>query len=60
VRVMWQRGVDRGELRREVDGDIALDLIYGSVIFRLLTGHAPLNDKQAEAIVATAFRGLAN
>jgi AcrR family transcriptional regulator len=58
VRVMWQRGVDRGEIRREVDGDIALDLIYGSVIFRLLTGHAPLDEDQAEAIVATAFRGL--
>jgi AcrR family transcriptional regulator len=59
VRVMWRRGVERGEIRREVDGDIALDLIYGSVIFRLLTGHAPLNDVQAEAIVATVFRGLA-
>jgi AcrR family transcriptional regulator len=58
VRVMWQRGVDRGEIRADVDGDIALDLIYGPIIFRLLTQHALLNDKQAEAIVATAFCGL--
>jgi hypothetical protein len=50
--------VDRGEIRREVDGDIVLDLIYGPAIFRLLTGHAPLDDIQAEAIVATVFRGL--
>jgi AcrR family transcriptional regulator len=60
VRVMWQRGVDRGEIRREVDGDIVLDLIYGAVIFRLLTGHAALDDVQAKAIVATVFRGLRN
>jgi len=58
VRVMWQRGVDRGDIRSDVDGDIVLDLIYGAIIFRLLTGHAPLNDRQAEAIVMTAFRGL--
>lgn len=60
VRVMWKRGVERGEIRPDgdVDGDIALDLIYGPVIFRLLTGHAPLDEAQAEAIVATAFRGL--
>lgn len=60
VRVMWQRGVDRGDIRRDVDGDIVLDLIYGPIVFRLLTGHAPLNDTEAKAIVTTAFRGLQN
>ena len=60
VRVMWQRGVDRGDIRRDVDGDIAIDLIYGPIIFRLLTGHALLNDAQAKALVMTAFRGLQN
>jgi AcrR family transcriptional regulator len=59
VRVIWQRGVDRGEIRRDIDGDVALDLIYGPVIFRLLTGHSPLNEGQAKAIVAAAFCGLA-
>jgi hypothetical protein len=58
VRVMWKRGVARGEICRRIDADVAIDLIYGPVIFRLLTGHAPLNDAQAEAIVAAVFRGL--
>jgi AcrR family transcriptional regulator len=58
VRVMWRRGVDRGEIRGEIDGDVALDLIYGPMIFRLLTGHSPLNDAQAEAMVDAAFHGL--
>jgi AcrR family transcriptional regulator len=60
VRVMWQRGVDRGEIRSDVEYDIMIDLIYGAIIFRLLTGHAPLNDAQAESIVMTAFRGVQN
>jgi Tetracyclin repressor-like, C-terminal domain len=42
VRIMWQRGVERGEIRSE----IVQDLIYGPMVFRLLTGHAPLNDAQ--------------
>lgn len=58
VRVMWKRGVERGEIRSKIDGDIALDLIYGAAIFRLLTGHSPLNDKEAEAMVDAAFQGL--
>jgi hypothetical protein len=58
VRVMWQRGIAGGGIRSDVDGEIVLDLIYGPVVFRLLTGHGVLNDKQAEAIVATVFSGI--
>ena len=58
VRVMWKRGVERGEIRAGIDGDIVLDLIYGPAIFRLLTGQSPINDKEAEALVAAAFQGL--
>ncbi len=58
LRVMWQRGVARGELREEVDPEVFLDLIFSPMIYRLLAGHAPLDDVQAEALVATAFGGL--
>jgi len=58
ARVMWRRGVDRGEIRREIDGDIVLDLIYGPMIFRLLAGHGSLSERESEAIVRTAFGGL--
>ena len=58
VRIMWQRGVERGEIRADIDSDVALDLVYGPTIFRLLTGHSPLNDQQAEALVAAAFSGI--
>jgi len=58
ARVMWRRGVDRGEIRREIDGEIVLDLIYGPMIFRLLAGHGSLNERESEALVRAAFGGL--
>lgn len=58
VRAIWERGVARGELRGEVDPEVATDLIYGPAIFRLLTGHGPLTAAVATEIVAAAFVGL--
>ena len=58
ARVMWQRGVQRGEIRKDVDGEIVLDLIYGPMVFRLLTGYGSLTEQQAEAVVKTVFEGL--
>lgn len=58
ARIMWQRGVDRGEIRKEIDSEIVLDLIYGPMIFRLLAGHGSLNDGDSEELVAAVFGGL--
>jgi AcrR family transcriptional regulator len=58
ARVMWRRGVDRGEIRKEIDGEIVLDLIYGPMVFRLLAGHGSLNDRESEAMIEAVFGGL--
>lgn len=58
ARVMWRRGVDRGEIRKEIDSEIVLDLIYGPMVFRLLAGHGSLNDHESEAMVEAVFGGL--
>ncbi len=58
ARVMWRRGVDRGEIREEIDGEIVLDLIYGPMVFRLLAGHGSLSDRESEAMVEAVFGGL--
>ena len=55
---MWQRGVDRGEIREEIDGELVLDLIYGPMVFRLLTGHGSLAERESEAVVRAVFQGL--
>jgi AcrR family transcriptional regulator len=58
LKIVLQRGVARGELRGEVDSELALDLIFGPMVYRLMAGHAPLDETQAKAIVQTVFRGL--
>ena len=58
ARVMWQRGVERGEIRKEVDSEIVLDLMYGPMIFRLLAGHGSVSAEACEAVVRTVFSGL--
>jgi AcrR family transcriptional regulator len=58
ARVMWRRGVDRGEIRSEVDGEMVMDLIYGPILFRLLAGHGLLNDSEAACMVKVVFGGL--
>ena len=58
VRVIWDRGVARGELRADVDPEVAIDLIFGPAMYRLVAGHAPLDDTAADAVVDAAMRGL--
>lgn len=58
ARVMWRRGVDRGEIRKEIDSEIVLDLVYGPMVFRLLAGHGSLNDHESEAMIDAIFGGL--
>jgi AcrR family transcriptional regulator len=58
VRIIWQRGVERGEIRSDVDSEVVLDLIYGPIIFRLLSGQGHLNTKEAEGLVAAVFSGI--
>jgi AcrR family transcriptional regulator len=58
ARVMWRRGVDRGEIREETDAEIVLDLIYGPMVFRLLAGHGSLDGRQSKAMVEAVFGGI--
>lgn len=58
ARVMWRRGVDRGEISEEIGSEIVLDLIYGPMIFRLLAGHGSLGEQESEAMVRAVFRGV--
>jgi AcrR family transcriptional regulator len=55
---IWRRGVERGEIRSEVDGELVLDLIFGPMVYRLMVGHGPLDEAQAVAIIDALFNGL--
>lgn len=58
ARLLWQRGLDRGEVRRDIEVEVAIDVISGAVIFRLIAGHAPLDRVHLEAIADAALGGL--
>jgi AcrR family transcriptional regulator len=58
VRAIVDRGIARGELRPEVDPEVALDVVFGPAMYRLVAGHAPLDESAAEGIVDVAMRGL--
>jgi len=58
ARVMWRRGVDRGDICEELDSELVLDLIYGPMIWRLLAGHAPVAEEDSAAVVRAVFRGV--
>jgi AcrR family transcriptional regulator len=58
VGIILDRGIKRGELNGKLDREIVLDLIYGPMIFRLMAGHGPLNEKEADAMISTLLRGI--
>lgn len=60
TRLVLQRGVDRGQIRADVDLDLVIDAIGGATTFRLLQGHAPLNGRFADSLVALVLRGAAS
>src|ERR1700739_381903 len=58
--VIFDRGVQRGEIDQNLDRELVLDLIYGAAVYRLMVRHAPLDRKMADRIVSTLFGGLDN
>src|SRR3954470_5200493 len=54
-----QRGVQRGDLRRGLDLELALDVLGGAIFYRLLVTGEPIDDRLAEGIVELVLRGFA-
>ena len=55
---LWERAVARGEVRRDVGPDLAMDLVFGPVMWRLLSGRPSLTDEEADAIADSVLDGL--
>ncbi|MFD9124705.1 TetR/AcrR family transcriptional regulator C-terminal ligand-binding domain-containing protein [Kitasatospora sp. NPDC059571] len=47
---LLQRAAERGDLRAGADPAVLVDLGYGFLWYRLLVGHAPLDDAAADAL----------
>jgi AcrR family transcriptional regulator len=56
VRVVIERGMQRGELRASVDADIVTELLIGSICFRLIFGGA-FDERFTEEVVDMVMSG---
>lgn len=52
------RGLQRGEVRTDVNVDLVHDMLFGPVYYRLLLSGAPLRSNLAEAIVNSVYPTL--
>ena len=59
ARKILELGIERGELREDLDPEVAVDVLYGPIYYRMLVGHAPLDDDFADALANHVFAGLA-
>jgi AcrR family transcriptional regulator len=55
---LWQRALDRHEVNPDISVRTATDVLFGPLIFRLLTNHSPLSPQEADALSAAALHGL--
>ena len=57
-RKIFARAVVRGEISRDLDADLVLDLLIGAVFIRLLFDLGPLNQRVADSLVDVALNGI--
>jgi AcrR family transcriptional regulator len=54
-----RRGVERGDLRPDLDLELALDVLGGPLFYRLLVTGGPLDEQLAEGVTDLILRGFA-
>jgi AcrR family transcriptional regulator len=59
VRDILELGIERGELRDDIDLEVAVDVLYGPIYYRMLVGHARLDKAFADNLADHIFAGLA-
>jgi AcrR family transcriptional regulator len=58
LRAVLERGVGRGELKADLDHELALDFLGGPLFYRLLVTGGPLDDALARGVVTVMLDGL--
>lgn len=57
VRTMFLQAIKEGSLRKELDLDTAMDLLYGSFYYRLLLGMGRFDEQFIESVYQQFLRG---
>ncbi|WP_088834129.1 TetR/AcrR family transcriptional regulator [Paenibacillus tyrfis] len=55
---LLEKGVQRGELKQNLDIGLCIDLIYGPIFYRLLVTGEKLDDAYVQQLVMNAFEGI--
>lgn len=58
AKAIIQQGIESGEFDSKLDPELAIDILYGAIYFRLLVGHLPLDRQFAEALPQWALKVL--
>src|SRR4051812_10852971 len=58
AREVFARGIERGQLRRDLDIEIAIDALYGALYYRLLVSGEPLRPRYADALLDQLYSAL--
>jgi AcrR family transcriptional regulator len=58
TREILRHGIEHGELRADIDLEATMDALYGPIYYRLLGGHAPLDEHFIEALADHVMVGL--
>jgi AcrR family transcriptional regulator len=58
ARAVLKRAIERGQIPKETDIELALDLIYGALFHRLLHAHAPLTNRFLENVIDATLTGV--
>jgi AcrR family transcriptional regulator len=59
LRAVLDRGIERGDLRADLDLALALDVLGGPLFYRLLITGGPIDEQLAEGVVELILRGFA-
>jgi len=53
-----QSSIERGEIKADADIAVVEDMVFGPMWYRLLIGHAPLNEEFAREIIKNILAGI--
>lgn len=59
LRTVLERGIARGQLARDTDVDLVIDMLSGPLFYRLVVTGAPIDERVAGEMVEIVSRGLA-
>ena len=55
---IFKRGIERDELREDIDIEAAIDALYSPLFYRLLLKHQPLTNRFVDQLLDIVLRGL--